>query len=575
MTRVLVLQGPNLNLLGTREPEIYGRETLDEIHAGIAARAAELGLERRLLPVEPRGRADRPAARSATSTSPIVNAGGLTHTSVALRDALLGDRAAVHRGPPLRPVDARGRSGRSTSCTTSRSSRSSARARAATTWPSRRSPRRFGGAAWLTARRRATPARRAELRRLRRRIDALDRRIVALLNERAELAREAGRAKAPAGRRAIRDAEREREVLLRVTMANDGPLAPGRPARALPAADRRDPGARGARPRPRRPAPATADDQALFVPVVTGGALPDPRVLPVVAGTRFAPAPTGYLHLGHVANAIYVWGMARGHGRPRVLLRIEDHDRQRSRPEYEAALLEDLGAGSAFVADRRDRSASPTTARAYDARARRGSAPTASSTAATARGRRSTRGRAEHGRPWHGPGLSGRLPVAARPEDGTGACGSRSAAGSERWMDLLVGPCARRGRRRRRPARPRPGRQLDVRVLRSSWTTCARAWTSSIRGRDLLDATAAPDPARRGCSAARRRRRSPTTRSIRRVRRPEALEGRRRHGGPASCAPRAGRRAELIGRGGRARSGCIDAPRPIEATEVATLFLAA
>jgi chorismate mutase/prephenate dehydratase len=63
-----------------------------------------------------------------------------------------------------------------------------------------------------------------ELRRLRLRIDALDRRIVALLNERADLAREAGLAKAAAGRRAIRDAEREREVLLRVTMANRGPL---------------------------------------------------------------------------------------------------------------------------------------------------------------------------------------------------------------------------------------------------------------------------------------------------------------------------------------------------------------
>ena len=63
-----------------------------------------------------------------------------------------------------------------------------------------------------------------ELRRLRRRIDALDRRIVAMLNERADLAREAGRAKAAAGRRAIRDAEREREVLLRVTMANGGPM---------------------------------------------------------------------------------------------------------------------------------------------------------------------------------------------------------------------------------------------------------------------------------------------------------------------------------------------------------------
>jgi chorismate mutase/prephenate dehydratase len=67
----------------------------------------------------------------------------------------------------------------------------------------------------------------AELRRLRLRIDALDRKIVALLNERAELAREAGLAKAAAGRRAIRDAEREREVLLRVTMANTGPLPQG------------------------------------------------------------------------------------------------------------------------------------------------------------------------------------------------------------------------------------------------------------------------------------------------------------------------------------------------------------
>jgi chorismate mutase/prephenate dehydratase len=64
----------------------------------------------------------------------------------------------------------------------------------------------------------------AELRRLRKKIDALDRRLVELLNERATLAREAGRAKTAAGRRAIRDADREREVLLRVSMANGGPL---------------------------------------------------------------------------------------------------------------------------------------------------------------------------------------------------------------------------------------------------------------------------------------------------------------------------------------------------------------
>ncbi len=57
--------------------------------------------------------------------------------------------------------------------------------------------------------------------------------------------------------------------------------------------------------------------------------------------TRFAPAPTGFLHLGHVVNAIYVWGWGRRLN-ARVLLRIEDHDRQRSRPAFEQALLEDL-----------------------------------------------------------------------------------------------------------------------------------------------------------------------------------------------------------------------------------------
>ncbi|MGH2476429.1 MAG: chorismate mutase [Candidatus Limnocylindrales bacterium] len=70
----------------------------------------------------------------------------------------------------------------------------------------------------------ARPPESAELRRLRRRIDVLDRRIVALLNERAALAREAGRAKAATGRAAIRDADREREILLRVSMANEGPF---------------------------------------------------------------------------------------------------------------------------------------------------------------------------------------------------------------------------------------------------------------------------------------------------------------------------------------------------------------
>ncbi len=57
--------------------------------------------------------------------------------------------------------------------------------------------------------------------------------------------------------------------------------------------------------------------------------------------TRFAPAPTGWLHLGHLVNAVWVWGIARALD-GRVLLRVEDHDRTRCRPEFEAGLLEDL-----------------------------------------------------------------------------------------------------------------------------------------------------------------------------------------------------------------------------------------
>lgn len=69
----------------------------------------------------------------------------------------------------------------------------------------------------------------------------------------------------------------------------------------------------------------------------------------MVVVTRFAPAPTGHLHIGHVLNALHVWNFARERG-GQVQLRIEDHDRQRSRPEYEASILEDL-AWLGFVHD--------------------------------------------------------------------------------------------------------------------------------------------------------------------------------------------------------------------------------
>jgi 3-dehydroquinate dehydratase II len=88
MTRVLVLQGPNLNLVGTREPEIYGHDSLDDIHREIAARAGELGLDVDFFQSNHEGALiDRLHERDFDAA--IVNAGGLTHTSVALRDALL------------------------------------------------------------------------------------------------------------------------------------------------------------------------------------------------------------------------------------------------------------------------------------------------------------------------------------------------------------------------------------------------------------------------------------------------------------------------------------------------------
>jgi 3-dehydroquinate dehydratase-2 len=89
VTRVLVLQGPNLDLLGSREPEIYGRQTLAELHDLIASKATELGVDVDFFQSNHEGALiDRLHDRDFDFA--IVNAGGLTHTSVALRDALLG-----------------------------------------------------------------------------------------------------------------------------------------------------------------------------------------------------------------------------------------------------------------------------------------------------------------------------------------------------------------------------------------------------------------------------------------------------------------------------------------------------
>lgn len=93
--RVLVVNGPNLNLLGTREPELYGPDTLAEIEAGLATRAAELGVDVGFFQSNHEGALiDRLQRRDFDAA--IVNAAGLTHTSISLRDALLAiDRPFV------------------------------------------------------------------------------------------------------------------------------------------------------------------------------------------------------------------------------------------------------------------------------------------------------------------------------------------------------------------------------------------------------------------------------------------------------------------------------------------------
>jgi 3-dehydroquinate dehydratase II len=91
MPRILVLNGPNLNLLGEREPEIYGRDTLDDINARLATLASAAGHE--LLAFQSNAEhalIDRlHAARREDVRFILINPGAFTHTSIALRDALL------------------------------------------------------------------------------------------------------------------------------------------------------------------------------------------------------------------------------------------------------------------------------------------------------------------------------------------------------------------------------------------------------------------------------------------------------------------------------------------------------
>ena len=90
--KLLVLNGPNLNLLGTREPAVYGAATLADIEAGLSVEATALGATLACFQSNHEGALiDRiHAARGEGVGYIVINPGGLTHTSVALRDALVG-----------------------------------------------------------------------------------------------------------------------------------------------------------------------------------------------------------------------------------------------------------------------------------------------------------------------------------------------------------------------------------------------------------------------------------------------------------------------------------------------------
>jgi 3-dehydroquinate dehydratase-2 len=110
--QLLVLHGPNLNLLGTREPEVYGATTLPQIDADLTQMAADAGARLSSLQSNHEGvLIDRiHAARTDGTDYIVINPGGLTHTSVALRDALAAvalpfievHLSNVHRREPFR-----------------------------------------------------------------------------------------------------------------------------------------------------------------------------------------------------------------------------------------------------------------------------------------------------------------------------------------------------------------------------------------------------------------------------------------------------------------------------------------
>lgn len=220
-------------------------------------------------------------------------------------------------------------------------------------------------------------------------------------------------------------------------------------------------------------------------------------VLPRDLRTRFAPAPTGYLHLGHVANALVVWLVARATGAA-VVLRIEDHDRQRCRVTYEAALLDDLAA-LGFGPDEPPiesfRTESPSPYRQSDSGPAYEAALAELDRLGFVYACDCSRGMfaawaASSGRAWPGPGCPGAC-ARRRLEHRSGLVVRLALGpGDERWTDVVLGAMA---------APATPGGDLPIRDRHGNWTYGFCVVVDDlrhdidlvIRGEDLLAATPA------------------------------------------------------------------------------------
>jgi len=281
--------------------------------------------------------------------------------------------------------------------------------------------------------------------------------------------------------------------------------------------------------------------------------------------TRFAPAPTGYLHLGHVANAIWVWGLAAATG-SRVLLRIEDHDRERCRDAYDIAILEEL-AWLGFEPDAgpvRQREHPEPYEAALDLLRMHRLVYACDCTRATF-----AAWAAEHGSRWRGPGCPGGCRERGLPEDHDLTLRVMLGSAPEGWRDRILGP---------RAGDPSAAGDPPIRDRHGNWTygfavvvdDLRESITLVVRGEDLADAT----PAQIRLARLLGRDVPPAFAHHPLIRKPGGAKLSKADGDTGVREWRAtGQRAAAVIGAAAAEVGLIPEPRHLTATEVLGLFV--